>query len=214
MQAQLAADQENSTIQTFVRTAAHSATRSLHTASEGRRMYRTHQSLCLSHHSSASKQKQVHQTARRTFFVRKNIGRNKCFRTVSPVDTIRLPTMDTCVDRHGAYLALAKMPGCTALIPPIKGHRDQCALYNMCEEACLFPGAFTQAEISLRTHTHNFDRNEEPQKYDAHYSPWGILDHCNSNYMDCPLWLRNTLIPAPCENKGPNESIEELFKPF
>ena len=71
MQAQLAADQENSTIQTFVRTAAHSATRSLHTASEGRRMYRTHQSLCLSHHSSASKQKQVQQTARRTFFVRK-----------------------------------------------------------------------------------------------------------------------------------------------
>jgi len=149
MQAQLAADQENSTIQTFVRTAAHSATRSLHTASEGRRMYRTHQSLCLSHHSSASKQKQVQQTARRTFFVRKKIGRNKMLRTIFPVDTISLSSMVTCDDRHGAYLALAKMPGCTALIPPIKGHRDQCALYNMCEEACLFPGAFTQAEISL-----------------------------------------------------------------
>jgi len=125
-----------------------------------------------------------------------------------------LSTKGACVDRQEAYIALAKMPGCTALIPPIKGHRGQCALYNMCEEACLFPGAFTQAEISLRTHSYNFNNNEEPQKYDADYSPWGILNHCNSHYMDCPMWLRNTFIPAPCENKGPSESIEDLFKPF
>ena len=67
---------------------------------------------------------------------------------------------------------------------------------------------------TCRTHTYNSDRNVKPQKYDADYSPWGILDHRNSHYMDCPMWLRNTFIPAPCENKGPSESIEDLFKPF
>ena len=67
---------------------------------------------------------------------------------------------------------------------------------------------------SCRAHTYNFDRNVKPQKYDADYSPWGIMDHCNSHYMDCPMWLRNTFIPAPCENKRPSESIEDFFKSF
>ena len=69
MQAQLAADQENSTIQTFVSTAANSTT--MRPYSENRRMDRTSRPICLSQHSSASRQKQVQQTSRRTFFVRK-----------------------------------------------------------------------------------------------------------------------------------------------
>ena len=32
--------------------------------------------------------------------------------------------------------------------------------------------------------------------------------------MDCPVWLRNTLISAPSERIGPNKSIADLFKPI
>ena len=52
MQAQLAADRENSTTQSFVSTAAHSESR--RSSSESRRIDRTHQLLCPSQHSSAS----------------------------------------------------------------------------------------------------------------------------------------------------------------
>jgi len=86
MQAQLAADRENSTTQSFVSTAAlntQSFAEKRRPASGSRRIDRTHQILCPSQHSSASRQKQAQQTSRRTFFVRKKIGRNRIFRTFS-----------------------------------------------------------------------------------------------------------------------------------
>ena len=82
-----------------------------------------------------------------------------------------MSTKGACVDRQEAYIALAKMPGCTALIPPPTDPSDQQSLFNMCAEAFLFPGAFTQAEISLRTHTYNFAINEETYTHDEHFTP-------------------------------------------
>ena len=125
-----------------------------------------------------------------------------------------MSTTGACVDRQEAYIALAKMPGCTALIPPHMDPSDQQSMFSMCAEAFLFPGAFTQAEISLRTHTFNFGKNDEPYKYDERFTPWGLLDHCNKNYMDSPVWLRNTCIAAPKENRGLNKSILDIFKPM
>ena len=87
-------------------------------------------------------------------------------------------------------------------------------LFSTCSEAFLFPGAFTQAEITLRTHTASCSRNDEPYYSNEHYSPWGLLNHCHKNYMDCPVWYRNTFISAPRDSLGPNKSIKEIFNPI
>ena len=47
-----------------------------------------------------------------------------------------------------------------------------------------------------------------------HFTPWGLLDHCNKNYMDSPVWLRNTYIAAPKENRGFNNSLHDISKPM
>ena len=119
-----------------------------------------------------------------------------------------------CTNRQDAYTALARMPGCTALIPPQMDPKDRHNMFSMCTEAFLFPGSFTQAEISLRPHSFNLSKNDEQYKFDEHFSPWGLLDHCNTNYMDCPVWLRNSSVSAPSERIGVNKSIADLFKPI
>ena len=168
----------------------------------------------LSHHSNTARQTQVQQTSRRAFHVRKKLGRNKIFNTDFPKTSASLSTVCFCINRQDAYTALANMPGRTALIPPRMDPKDRPNMFSMCAEAFLFPGSFTQAEISLRTHTFNFSKNDEQYKLDEHFSPWGLLDHCNKNYMDCPVWIRNSFISAPSERIGPNKSIADIFKPI
>ena len=128
----------------------------------------------LSHHSNTARQMQVQQTSRRAFHVCTKFGRNKISNTDFPKTSASLSTMCFCINRQDAYTALAKKPGCTALIPPQMDPKDRHNMFSMCTEAFLFPGSFTQAEISLRTHTFNSNKNEEQYRFDVHFSPWGL----------------------------------------